>query len=74
MLTLFDVSQEAPVHRLLIPVKPTCLALSKNGVYLAVGAQDGRILLWEVGKARRQSQPLLRQLHADCYWAARSIL
>ena len=74
MLTLFDVSQEAPMHRLLIPVKPTCLALSKNGVYLAVGAQDGRILLWEVGIDPPAKKPVLRQPLADCHWIACSIL
>lgn len=41
-------SQEAPMHRLLLPVKVSCLALSKTGTYLVCGTHDGRLFLWEV--------------------------
>lgn len=37
------------MHRLLLPVKVSCLALSKTGTYLACGTNDGRLFLWEVG-------------------------
>lgn len=53
--------QEAPLHRLLTPVKVSCLAISKNGAYLAAGSNDGRILLWEVSEGAQK----IKTLHAQ---------
>lgn len=38
------------MHRLLLPVKVSCLALSKLGTYLVCGTHDGRLFLWEVSR------------------------
>lgn len=40
--------QETTQHRLIPPVRLSTIALSRDGVYMAGGTPDGRILLWEV--------------------------
>ncbi|KAK9894991.1 WD40 repeat-like protein [Cystobasidium minutum MCA 4210] len=46
-INIWSYQKEAPMHRLLLPVKVSCLALSKLGTYLVCGTHDGRLFLWE---------------------------
>ncbi|KAJ8292015.1 Pre-rRNA-processing protein IPI3 [Rhodotorula toruloides] len=47
-LNVWSFTRETTQHRLIPPVRLSTIALSRDGVYMAGGTPDGRILLWEV--------------------------
>ncbi|BGP27579.1 pre-rRNA-processing protein IPI3 [Rhodotorula toruloides] len=47
-LNVWSFTKETTQHRLIPPVRLSTIVLSRDGVYMAGGTPDGRILLWEV--------------------------
>lgn len=49
VISVYTWQRDQPIARLVLPQKMRCLALSPCGTYLAAGAPDGRLCVWDVG-------------------------
>ncbi|WFC96448.1 Pre-rRNA-processing protein ipi3 [Malassezia brasiliensis] len=48
VLTVYAFQRDQPVARIVLPHKMQCVALTPRGDYVATGADDGRLYMWDV--------------------------
>lgn len=47
-INLYAHGKEGVVQKILLPERPRCIAVSPCGTYLAMGSEQGRLLIWEL--------------------------
>lgn len=48
VLTVYAFQRDQPVARIVLPHKMQCVALAPSGDYVATGADDGRLYMWDM--------------------------
>ncbi|KAK9448453.1 WD40-repeat-containing domain protein [Limtongia smithiae] len=49
VINVYSMSKDAPVQRIVVPEKLSCIAVSHSSKFLAAGTYAGRLVLWELG-------------------------
>ncbi|KAK9469911.1 WD40-repeat-containing domain protein [Lipomyces arxii] len=49
LIYVYGITKEAPVQKIVLPEKLSCITATRSGKFLAAGTQTGKLILWELG-------------------------